>query len=94
MTHEGASAIINVVFKTRLAGDSQMNDCVKGNTGVVQGRQGGLAINRQKQCCYQESYPARLQQVPLATNAVLYVDQAQQVLLRHKERKKKDKGNK
>lgn len=48
-----ASAVINVVVKPRPAGDSQLNDCVKGNTGVVHGRQGGLAINRQKQCCYQ-----------------------------------------
>lgn len=45
--------IISVVFKSSRAGDSQLNDCVNGNTGVVQGRQGGLAVSRQKQWCYQ-----------------------------------------
>lgn len=45
-----------------------------------------------------EPYPARLQQFPLATNTVLYVDQTQQVLLRHtdrqtqKERERKIRG--
>lgn len=70
----------------------RLNDCMKGNTRVVQGRQGGLANCRQKQCCYRiESYPARLQQVPLPVNTVLYVDQSQQVLLRHKEGKKTER---
>lgn len=82
--------------KIRLTGDSQLNDCIKGNTRVVQGRQGGLANFRQKQYCYRiKSYPARLQQVPLAMNTVFYVDQSQHVLLRHKERKEQsEKGDK
>lgn len=36
----------------RKDGDSQLNDCVKGNTWVVRGRQAGLAARRQKQWRY------------------------------------------
>lgn len=50
---EKAFAMMNVVFKGSLVGDSQLSDCVKGNTGVVRGRQGGLPVSRQKQCCNQ-----------------------------------------
>lgn len=58
--------------------------------------QTGWAGNQQTETMLlSESYPARLQEVPLATNTVLYVDQTQQVLLKHKERKEqKDRETK
>lgn len=75
-----AFTVMNVVIKSRQAGDSQLNDCVKGSAGVVHGRQGG----QQKTMLLSYSYPARLQQALLPPDAVLNVDQTQQILLRHK----------
>lgn len=77
------SAVINVVLNQ--AGDSQLNDCSKGSTGWCRADRVGWQRNNAL-IGVMESYPARLQQVPLASNTVLYVDQTQQVLLTHKDR--------
>lgn len=67
---------------------------LKGHGGVVVGQTGWAGIAQTETMLLSETYPARMKQVALATHAVRYVDQTQQVLLRNTDKTRERKWKK